>query len=274
MNKKILFYVVLIGAFMMITPALAETNCDSQAKPALGCPTGYSMMCIPVGGDHWGCGKESNGMIIEASVSSSAELSEDETMVQTEVSAQSAAETDSRRDDDTSSSERVLPTVNKNTDDDNDGADERVLPTVNKKTTAKVEVRGWDPEKKEAIEMEVESGIADDDAVRKVEINQENVNVTYATRAKLFGFIPMTMNMDISSDAEGRVKVKFPWYRFLASTDYAKSAEVLNYIFQNNETDFEFLRTKGSVEAQLEIFMTIKNVMHEMSKSIIQNIKA
>jgi hypothetical protein len=44
---------------------LAATNCDSQAKPAFDCPTGYSMMCIPVGGDHWGCGKETAGGIEE-----------------------------------------------------------------------------------------------------------------------------------------------------------------------------------------------------------------
>ncbi|MEK7583700.1 MAG: hypothetical protein AAB490_00510, partial [Patescibacteria group bacterium] len=45
--------------------ASARTNCDDQPKPALDCPTGYSMTCIPVGGDHWGCGKEVNGQIVE-----------------------------------------------------------------------------------------------------------------------------------------------------------------------------------------------------------------
>lgn len=53
-----------------------RTNCDGQAKPALDCPTGYSMMCIPVGGDHWGCGKESNGQIVESSPSPSSAAKE------------------------------------------------------------------------------------------------------------------------------------------------------------------------------------------------------
>jgi hypothetical protein len=44
---------------------LAATNCDSQPVPAFSCPTGYSIMCIPTGGDHWGCGKESAGGAIE-----------------------------------------------------------------------------------------------------------------------------------------------------------------------------------------------------------------
>lgn len=42
-----------------------RTNCGSQPKPTLSCPTGYSIMCIFAGGDHWGCGKESNGPIAE-----------------------------------------------------------------------------------------------------------------------------------------------------------------------------------------------------------------
>ena len=47
--------------------AEAATACDREAKPAFSCPTGYSVMCIPVGTPHWGCGKESAGVIIEAS---------------------------------------------------------------------------------------------------------------------------------------------------------------------------------------------------------------
>src|SRR3989344_6587639 len=69
MAKKYLFFMlsVVVLMFSISLYVYAETNCDSQAKPALSCPEGYSMMCIPVGGDHWGCGKESNGLIIEVS---------------------------------------------------------------------------------------------------------------------------------------------------------------------------------------------------------------
>jgi hypothetical protein len=52
-----------IALIIPVSVTLASTNCDNQAKPALGCPTGYSMMCNPVGGDHWSCGKEGSGAI-------------------------------------------------------------------------------------------------------------------------------------------------------------------------------------------------------------------
>lgn len=269
--------------------ALAQTSCGGQAKPDLSCPEGYSVMCISSGGDHWGCGKEGSynsvievqGTIIEPekteearAVEVSGSGSAETTGVKTTTQVTSETAIGTKDNDPNAESEKVLPTVNKGTDDDSDGSNERVLPTVNKKTTAKVEVRGWDPEKKELIEAEVQTQVENDSAIKSVEITQDNVNLKYATKAKLFAFIPITMNVDVSSSSEGRVKVKFPWYRFMVKTDYAKSAEILNYIFQNNESDFEFLRTKGSAEAQLEIFIIIKNAMHEMSKSIIQNIKA
>src|SRR3989344_489099 len=87
MNKKYFISLVVSGALMAASSALAYTNCDSQAKPALDCPSGYTIMCIPVGGDHWGCGKESNGMIIEASgsASSSAGIMGVEGTVQTQL---------------------------------------------------------------------------------------------------------------------------------------------------------------------------------------------
>ncbi len=256
MNQKYLFYVVLSGALMMASSVLAETNCDSQAKPAFGCPTGYSMMCNPTGGWHWGCGKESNGAIIEVDglASSSAETSGVKSTLQTQVKVSGD-----------SSSERLLPTVNKVTDDT--GSSEKVLPTVNKKTIAiSVDGKGWDAQTKKDIQGKVEKQVENDDAIKSVDITEDNVNLNYSTKAKLFAFIPITMNVDVSSDNEGRVKVKFPWYRFLVKTDFANSAELLNGIFQHNQTDFEFLKTKGSAGAQIEIFITISNALHEISK--------
>ena len=64
-TRKIYFLITFFAGILLFSTANATTNCDSQPKPALDCPTGYSMMCIPVGGDHWGCGKEQNGQIIE-----------------------------------------------------------------------------------------------------------------------------------------------------------------------------------------------------------------
>ena len=75
MYTKKLATIIVFNAMALVFPAalLAQTNCDNQAKPAIDCPTGYSMMCIPVGGDHWGCGKEDpNGSVVEAPPTQSA----------------------------------------------------------------------------------------------------------------------------------------------------------------------------------------------------------
>lgn len=277
MTKKYLFLICTV-AILFTSSVSAEETCNNQAKPALSCPTGYSIMCIPTGGWHWGCGKEGAYNSITEVQGITIEPTTTQEVKAVEPTESSSIDSAKNLEDDgiELETQRVLPTVNKveddDDDDDDDGSDERVLPTVNKKEVT-IKIEGWEDNEKEEMELEIELEIEDDDAVKEVEITQENVSIKYATKAKLFAFIPITMNMDVSSDAEGRVKVKFPWYKFLAKTDYAKSAEILNYIFQNNETDFEFLKTKGSAKAQLEIFITIKNIMHEMSKSIIQNIK-
>jgi len=52
---------------MPSTAVLAVANCDDQAKPALACPEGYTMSCVPVGGDHWACAKLINGQFVMTS---------------------------------------------------------------------------------------------------------------------------------------------------------------------------------------------------------------
>ncbi|KKR77718.1 MAG: hypothetical protein UU22_C0038G0001, partial [Parcubacteria group bacterium GW2011_GWA2_40_8] len=62
---KLYFTIIFAAGILFFSTADAITNCDEQAKPAFDCPVGYTMMCIPVGGDHWGCGKEVNGQMVE-----------------------------------------------------------------------------------------------------------------------------------------------------------------------------------------------------------------
>lgn len=268
MNKKYLVSLVMGGLFITAS-VFATTDCGSQAEPAFGCRAGYSVMCLSAGGDHWGCGKESNGIVIEVSGSPSGSLGT--TSVETTTRTQTNVENKDTSSDDS----RLLPTVNKIDEGvKGDANSERVLPTVNKKTDATVTVPGWDADKKESIQSDIDTEIENDSAIKSVEVSEDAVAMAYATPAKLFGFIPMNMNLSISADAEGRVKVRFPWFSFLVKSDFNKTAEVLNGIFQHNQSDFEFVNAKGSAKAQVEIFTTLSKAMHEMTKSIIQNIKA
>ncbi len=63
--RKLYALIIFSLSFLFFSTAEAITNCDNQAKPAYDCPAGYTMMCIPVGGDHWGCGGQVNGQMVE-----------------------------------------------------------------------------------------------------------------------------------------------------------------------------------------------------------------
>ncbi len=64
-------------------------------------------------------------------------------------------------------------------------------------------------------------GDPDFDLAMQAESSEDNVAVTSKQHAKLFGFIPVTVNATAVVDANGRVKVKFPWYAFLMVTNKA-----------------------------------------------------
>ncbi|OGZ72905.1 MAG: hypothetical protein A2908_00030 [Candidatus Staskawiczbacteria bacterium RIFCSPLOWO2_01_FULL_38_12b] len=298
MTKKYIILGIFAALFLFITPVQAFTYCDDQAKPALDCPTDYSIMCISAGGYHWGCAKESGYGVVEVS-SLEAPLLQNETAASVAPDSTSLQKIDATANtlntkidlkDAAQDSQRLLPTVNKSTDDNEDlqrvlptvnkatnesESSERVLPTVNKRTVeAKVTVRGWDPDKKEAITQKIKEKALENPQLNSVDISEDVVQMDYLVPAKLFGLIPWNMPMKVSADANVTVKVKFPWYRFLTTTGFAKASNQINEVFQNNQTDLEFLKSKDSNERQLEIFLKISNTMHEMSKSIIQNVKA
>ena len=60
-----------------------------------------------------------------------------------------------------------------------------------------------------------------DDNISQVATASDTVAVTYAQHAKLFGFIPVTVDATADVDASGNVTVHYPWYAFFASTNKA-----------------------------------------------------
>ena len=65
------------------------------------------------------------------------------------------------------------------------------------------------------------------ESVEKVEAKQKELAVTYKSKAKLFGFIPLTvknkaevtLTENENSTVASKVKVKMPWYKFLLKVD-------------------------------------------------------
>jgi len=170
-----------------------------------------------------------------------------------------------------------------------------------------VEVRGWDATQKSEFLLkvkthaEVASGkdlenfargvLLKDENIGSVAIDEEGVQIAYKVQGKLFGFIPHAftevITVKASDSAEERVKVRFPWYRFLLSIDAsAKDIEaLLNKDLTDNNVEFNPLATAGtSIETNSEADLsalakaleTISNVLktkHDTVKNSINNVR-
>lgn len=239
MNKKYIFLAVL--GVLAATSVGAITNCDSQPKPAIGCPPGYSMMCSSGGGTyHWACGKESAGAVLE--VGTESETAGVKSTMQTQVKVEGQESEDVESESITSHS----------------GAE----------AAAKVEVRGWDPDKKEAISQKIETALENNEDIRSAVIEESNVEITYSAPAKLFALFPIKMNIKVSADAEGMIKVKFPWYKFLVTSEFSNISAEISGVMQSNQTDLEFLKLQDSAERQSQLFNLLSNILkarHDIS---------
>ena len=153
---------------------------------------------------------------------------------------------------------------------------------------AGVIVRGWDSREKvdmpgrgpvmaaQVLEEKGREIAKRDENIRRVLATKESVEIDYSHPGRLFGFFDITYRVRYSMDKEGRVKVRFPWYRFMlrdASGDLAKSVE---YVFQNNETNLDFLKLQDDVLRQTQALQTLSSVLktkHDTVKNSIGNIR-
>lgn len=89
-----------------------------------------------------------------------------------------------------------------------------------------------------AVEVETESDLAlyaaglllADENAKKIELGNGDVQLTYRTHARLFGFIPVLVSATATVNQSGDVEVEYPWYAFLSSTN---RAEIENDIAAN-----------------------------------------
>ena len=93
-------------------------------------------------------------------------------------------------------------------------------------------VRAWDPETKEAVRSRlVENGTKNDlaniglfialqaldnEAISNINVEDSATIVRYKTKLSVFGFIPVEINAEARVANDGEVKIKYPWWHFLA----------------------------------------------------------
>ena len=270
MTKKLIFTAaIFLGSAWGVS---AATDCDKIPKPALDCPTGYTVMCVSVGGNHWGCARGSNGYLVEVypreSVESAVVATSSASLNSSGINATLQTQV---RVTATSSGDNLQPAGTQN--DYNEYQNSRVLPTVNKvqiNSPTNISVRGWDPDKKAAITAVVEARVAEDANIKSADVSEDTVSIDYSEPARFLGFFHSNIGFTVSADASGRVKVKFPWYRFLFALGSDDSASATMHVYQHNQTDLEFLKLKDTAQRQTQIFQTLTEALKTHEDASLQ----
>ena len=164
-----------------------------------------------------------------------------------------------------------------------------------------VEVRGWDPEKKKEFlatvkaHAELKSGqdlenfargiLLKDENIESLESNDESVEIAYKMPAKFLGVVPASIRANTSvstrskstntTDTQARVKVKFPWYRFLFRLDGNVKADSLASVIEEallaiGDASADDPRYVGRVMFTTSTALKIK---HDTVKNSINNVR-
>ncbi len=158
---------------------------------------------------------------------------------------------------------------------DGDGSAERVLPTVNKRT-ASVIVRGWDPDRKEAIEAKIKLITDKDENIAKAEVAEDKIEISYRRPAKLLGFIPVAYYHAFTMDGKGNISHGKPWWLAFATNDADEFTADVSATFQNNQSNLDFLRLQDLVARQSRAFEVLSSILkarHEAAMNSIRNMK-
>lgn len=78
---------------------------------------------------------------------------------------------------------------------------------------------------KEDLSSYIKSTMNKDSELKDVIIDDSSVTLKYATKAKLFGFIPVWLTPKTTVNTDGEVIVKYPWYSGLSSKKVKLSSE-------------------------------------------------
>ncbi|TSC83032.1 MAG: hypothetical protein G01um101419_304 [Parcubacteria group bacterium Gr01-1014_19] len=166
---------------------------------------------------------------------------------------------------------------------DGDGLEDVVVGEASRQTPKrdfgdrlKVEVRGWDPDRKEAIEAKVKLVTEKDENIAKAEVEEDKIEISYRRPAKLLGFIPVAYYHAFMMDGKGNISSGTPWWLAFAKSDADAFSEDVKYVFQNNQTNLEFLRLQDAVARQSRAFEVLSNILktrHDVAMNAIRNMK-
>jgi hypothetical protein len=272
--KKNKTQAVLLMLFLMLPGiSLAITNCDSQAKPAFDCPPGYTMSCVPVGGDHWSCSKPAlaEGAAPEPVVSQP---------VTTPVNTHLAP---GGIDD------RFIPVG---------GMPAEVLEQIREAQKISINitgatlrddvaaelitVRGWDPKQKkitidpelirtkENLESYAQAIVLNDPNIIELSLYERVMTLKYQTRGKILGLFPKrlvaTISItvpEVSDTAVAQLKVQFPWYYRIMKKQFTAAAVITEFVAQA-----ELLNSQDQTQKVAQYLATISTVLKDKNSIV------
>jgi len=156
----------------------------------------------------------------------------------------------------------------------------------------KIEVRGWDPVKRESmierdeletnedLEVFIAQTVLSDNAIESISFNFEKIKFGYKTDVKLFGFLPVTMieevEADISLEREEEIKVKFPWWHVFARGK-PKYDDIKNKLEEEREkAEKDLLNIQNEIQKTGRLVTLLLNIMkssHDTAESSINDTK-
>src|SRR3989344_6432449 len=128
----------------------------------------------------------------------------------------------------------------------------------------------------EQLKLFIRALAESDENIRKIEVVQDRIIISYRSVAKILGLFPVSYLLETTVDDDG-VSVPQPWWHFFATDgvdDYVLMLEeaIVTDVDESDENGMaDILKRRQQL---LQTISKLNQAAHDMSKSIIQKIKA
>lgn len=116
----------------------------------------------------------------------------------------------------------------------------------------------------------VAAQVASDENVSKIESSAHRISVTYPQKARLFGFIPVTVDATATVLADGTVNVRYPWYAFLMVTNQtALESEIESRVTSLNSLSVRSVSAEA--DAELELAASVQAKLIDEVRTVMES---
>ncbi len=108
----------------------------------------------------------------------------------------------------------------------------------------------------ETLKSFIAINLAKDANIKSVSTDKTKTETVYKQKGKLFGFIPVKMNVHAVVNADGSASVRYPWYKFMSSAVGGKvtSETVLENLTLTSDTELSKTDQANALSATVKAF--------------------